>query len=219
MNVNFYFSAADMADKLQLMCSFLPPGGLFRCAAREKAWSVFHQQQSNLVSAIFPLVRHKQLSSFLTLKIVERILSPSQFSSSTPPSVTITSEEEDILIYIGGFVLFRCKSMFNSDLACLSVVQQTMKENEKLSSKLIQAKTRGGLCEPKNDMISFFLQIETIFRQKFDSLVNLSFQTFLESVCSQDDLLSLFFTCTCKDVDEKAQETVLLRILSVFFSS
>jgi len=35
--------------------------------------------------------------------------------------VKLTDEEKDIVCYVGGFVLFRCKKFFSNNEQCLSV--------------------------------------------------------------------------------------------------
>jgi hypothetical protein len=140
-------------------------------------------------------------------------------SQSSTADVELTMDERDIVCYVGGFVLFRSKKLFSNNEQCLLVVNHTIKgDGELFTGKLRATKTRGGLCEPKAVMISFFELCESIFRHMFAATENHSLQFCINYVCCTDDVVSLFYTCTYfHDVHVKSQENVLMHILSCFF--
>lgn len=197
--------------------------GIFSSAAKEKSWTKFHQRHDQLRSSLRPAIQNPQLSSFILLRIMDKLLQGNCSSPASPakakPESTISDEELDIVAYIGGFVLYRTRKVFQGNDACLSVINRTTKKKgEKLFSKLIEAKTRGGLCEPKDDIISFFQMCEKLFRDSFTSIKSFSCQLFVDSVCSRKDITSLFYECCYHcDTEVHDQETVLLFILGVFF--
>lgn len=152
--------------------------GIFSSSSKEKSWAEFHRCQGTLLATVDRIINHTQLSSFIIFKVMEELIrinhSRSKPTSQSPAAgVDLSGEEKDIVCYVGGFVLCRPKKFFCHNEQCLSVVKHTVKEEGDLfTGKLVLAKNRGGLCEPKNVMISFFALCESIFRSIFASSEN-----------------------------------------------
>ena len=98
------------------------------------------------------------------------------------------------------------------------MVKNTVKEEGDLfTGKLVLAKNRGGLCEPKNVMISFFALCESIFRSIFASSENDTAE--LHGRFATEMMLYRCFMHACTyvhDVNVKSQEAVLMHILGLF---
>ena len=137
-------------------------------------------------------------------------------SSSSPQ--TVDDDEKEIIAYVSGFVLFRCQNIFSKDSVCLNVVKKCIDKNGSFN-KLIQIKSRGGLCFPSDDIVNFCCLCECVFRETFTG-VQYSLSSFISPVCSREDIISLFLNCTADDEDCEntlPQETVLLSFLQLFF--
>ena len=109
--------------------------------------------------------------------------------------------------------MFRSKRFFSGKDIHIAIISKATKKE--VTSKLISAKTRGGLCEPVEDMISFLSFCELIFRNMFGKI---SLNDFVVYVCAQENVVSSFHNATyCFNSNEKAQEEVLVFILKMFY--
>ena len=151
---------------------------------------------------------------------MEALLTSSSVHKPTDESThELSSEEIDILTYVGGFILFRTKKKFHNDDYCNKVVNKMIKKDgENMTSSLIVAKNRGGLCEPSESIISFFISCEKQFRRKFSTFRENSQKLFIEDVCGNDDTTSLFYQATSShDSSTESQEKIIVFILGLFF--
>ena len=128
-------------------------------------------------------------------------------------------KKKKILLVILVILLFRAKTFFGDDASKLSVVQCLLKqEGVPFTNKLIITKTRGGLVEPTDNAISFFVSCENVFRFHFNIFQGLSLKLFIDSVISRGDITDMFYSCTYDGNDVKMQEIVLLYILQAVYS-
>ena len=190
-----------------------------RVFSLEKTWASFVKCRDDIVTAVESAIHHISVSTFLVHQTMEFLINASSTSSTVSSSSSanekLTEEEKDILTYVGGYVLFRAKRFFSGKAQHLAVVSKGTKKD--VSSKLIRTKTRGGLCEPVDDMISFFELCEVIFRNLFG---NCSLTLFVDHVCSDVNALSLFLDSTCcHESEENLQEEIMLYVLKVFYTT
>ena len=122
----------------------------------------------------------------------------------------------DVIAYIAGFVIFRCKKAFSSFPVCSLVIQKLIDEDA--STKLISVKSRGGLTQPTSNIIPFFILAELTFRKSCSAGPLATLQSFQDSICSDPSISDIFYDCTYGvESDAQSQEKVLLYLLSIFF--
>ena len=174
--------------------------------------------QCDVADSLLSLIR-RPLASFITLSCMEKLL----LINFPPPTNTnavideLSVAEKDIVIYVGGFILFKCKKNLSSKYE--NVIKCLIKEEgAEFSSVLVQCKNRGGLCEPVDDMIKFFMLCEILYKNEASSFEQHNVQLFVNAICARSDILSLFYkTSYGSDVTSEAQEAVLFNILSNFY--
>lgn len=192
---------------------------IFSSSAKEKAWHNYQIQQPSLIDEIFKIIKHRQLSAFISLKTAEKIISKPQCKATakcnTAGSKVLKSDERDIVAYIAGFVLFRCKKKFCSQHDAEQCIDRLTDKDG--STKLVSVKSRGALTQPSSDIIDFFVILELVFRKLCTSMSVPTLQQFTDSICLENDAVSIFYNCTYHTESKTdVQEQLFLTILSLF---
>ena len=191
---------------------------IFSASAKEKAWHNFQVLQPSIINEISKIIPNHQLSAFLSLKTAEDIISntsPSKLDQSIlPKTFGLDSAETDIVLYIAGFVLFRCNKKYTS-----SEFQKCLQKltNKDACSKLISVKSRGGLLEPCPAISDFFTTLEVIFRNSCNGMSLPSLKQFTDLISHDNEAISLFYNCTYhSESNAEVQEKLFLSIVSLF---
>ncbi len=225
IKISMLFSGQEVHQILGQLTRCIVRRKVSMASLKEKAWRNFFNVQASVSSSLDALIDHPGLASFIVLKSFEHLITlnfHTSPSSSTPKPTPITDEEHDILVYVGGFILFRCRKFFATNDLCLSLVNNMMKSvGEAFKGKLITIKSRGGLCEPTEKACTFFISCENLFRElfvSFESVHSLTVECFVAEVYKRENILFEFHDCTShSSADISAQETLLLKILQLFF--
>lgn len=192
---------------------------IFSSSAKEKAWHNYQIQQPSLIDEVFKIIKNRQLSAFISLKTAEKIISKPQCKATakcnTAGSKVLKSDERDIVAYIAGFVLFRCKKKFCSQHDAEQCIDRLTDKDG--STKLVSVKSRGALTQPSSDIIDFFVILELVFRKLCTSMSVPTLQQFTDSICLENDAVSIFYNCTYHTESKTdVQEQLFLTILSLF---
>ena len=191
-----------------------------------RSWQKFNLAKEQIIQSVNTIVHHQALTSFIVLHVMEELINSSiRVTSSTPLSSDVSDSDREIIAYISGFVLFRCKSLFANHPSSLCIVDCFV-DSEFTGSfnKLIDLKNRGGLCLPTDNAVNFFCKCESVFRQSFKPTGINTLNEFIKSVCEMQDIISLFITCITQEdfvsdtSDTVLQESMLLSFLKIFFN-
>ena len=111
---------------------------------QEDMWRKYHQIQASIISSLDGIIHNHQMSAVVIFRTTEEIVSSSVHPAVSMPSLAlskeqITSEEHDIVCYIGGYILFRSKHIFAGSQTCLHIVSSFVKSGPP-SNKLIAVK-------------------------------------------------------------------------------
>lgn len=172
---------------------------------REKVWAAFH---SRLIEELPQLTAamDRQLASTLAFHLA-KCLVDKNFCQTNTPAISIpslTTEENDILEYIAGYILFKFKHV-----SFCNILHAT----HSVSSKLIDAKDRGALIYPVSDFVLIIKELEICFREF--SLMSLEKNAFLISVYDKgisDHFDSLFDVETGRLFEDMCRLFYVLRI-------
>jgi hypothetical protein len=208
-----------LVPALQQLDAIITTGNLFSSAAKEKAWQIFYRLQPSVIQKLMNIVNNKQLAAFLSLRIAEEIIientqcsnSPVQFNSK----ITLGTGERDIIAYIAGFILFRCKKKLSPSLDIKKYMSKLIDSDG--NTKLISIKSRGGLTQPSYEAINFFVMLELVFRTLSTTVKVPSLQQFTDTMCSEYEAVSTFYDCTYhSESNASIQEKMFLTVLSIF---
>ena len=103
-------------------------------------------------------IGHRQASSLLSLHVMKTLVCRNYVASPTTSAVEpIGERDHDILEYISGYLLNKLKHCPEAKYLGEPVTQTE-------TSSLIAAKNRGGLTQPKQELVDLVVQMETVFR-------------------------------------------------------
>lgn len=192
---------------------------VFSSAAKEKAWHNFHLIQADVVQKLQKVVNKQQLSAFISIRTAEEIIRENTLSSNS--SVKLDTKnvlrigERDIIAYIAGFVLFRCKQKLSSSFDVKKYMSKLIDTDG--NTKLISIKSRGGLTQPSSEAINFFVVLELVFRNSCTAVSVPTLQQFTNTICRENDAMSMFYDCTYhSESDVVMQEKLFFTMLSIF---
>lgn len=193
------------------------PKGRFPNAAAEKATANFHKKMTQCV---------KELSSSWTLcsgdiflfclEIFTRLKAENYVSGDAcEPTRTVSSEEKDILHYIGGSIVHSLRAQVkDEDLDRLAVIKclSSDKPPSGTGRSLTSLYDRGGLTYVRNEVVTCLVRSEENFRLYCNA------DRFLATSISDKLITSEFYKCTYNSLaTEKAKEDILQRLLKQFF--
>lgn len=125
------------------------------------------------------------------------------------------SEERDIVAYIAGFVLLRCKKKLCSQHDTKQCIDRLTDKDA--STKLVSVKSRGALKQPSSDIVNIFVILELVFRNMRTSMSVPTLHQFTDSICLKNDAVSIFYNCTYHTESKTGvQEQLFLTILSLY---
>lgn len=245
-HLNQFDSFATKLMKLLEKCFFSCISEDVQCRSkyvqRERVWSAFHQlriaEGSKLWRDLFshhgfpklsPVV-YQQVNQKLYSDLINCHLSAKLDDSADGSAVEIpalTSDEENILRYVAGYVPFKLLKRYEKDLSlestvgiieCLSAMAVNGEESSLLeyTRKWTHLVNRGGLFEVNDTTYTLFREIEKKIRKKllvaFDRKTsdNDLRESLINSIAS-DDNIQFYWTILSVDIESEILATEVLK--------
>ena len=195
-------------------------------AGKEVSWLKYENLKNNTAMKLNKYVQDKQLSYFATLACFEYLVSINHVCNDDDEKdvdLTLDSFDCDVCEYIGGFVLFQgqvyCKKSPKLYSQHLALIQSYKAKEVSSACKLISAKNRGGLIQPKPSIILFFKGVELCFRKtvvQLSAVTNQTFIDFVKCVVNNESLMKLVLNSS-KDFETSVQVDVYKLMLKSYY--
>ncbi|KAK7481947.1 hypothetical protein BaRGS_00026855 [Batillaria attramentaria] len=217
----------DSHEKLTFLQTCLVPRGRFPSAAAERATANFHK---TLLVKIPYLVEEFGMVSgdifLLCLTIFEHLktINYGQTAAATDSKPdSVTSEERDILQYIGGSIVCSIKNKLTASshdqegkLLLIASLCGEKPSQEGSSASLTSLLDRGGLTYVKPGVIQCMEMMEMEFRRHGNNVS--AREKFMGACMNNQDLTSTFYSCTYKCLaTEEEREDIFENMLRLFF--
>ncbi len=148
-----------------------------------------------------------------------------KFDDNAVDIPTLTSDEENILRYVAGYIPFKLLNRYENDISlsdgiieCLSAMAVNGEDGSLLeyTTKWIGLVNRGGLFEVNDTAYTFFREIETKIRKKLLMAFNrkTSDQDLRESIIvsvASDDNVQFYWTILSADIENETCATEVLK--------
>ena len=185
-----YLIVKELAPRLDWLNGCLTDRWHLLPISREKVWSSYHEALLANLNNLTELTGSRLISSLISLNSMKHLIKVNYTppAATTPPPVDLTERDYDILVYVSGFILRKLKKNPLTEYL----------ETEVTTSGLIGTKNRGGLIQPKEEVVKIVEEMEVVFRQLAEKSVNrdLFFQLLLENDI-QTNFLELFKEVSC----------------------
>ena len=221
----FFFSGQDdIHKKLSFLENCLVPKGRFLSASAEKATANFH---CTVTEQIRPLMDTFGLSSgdtfLLCLEVFERLKKVNYSKPEATPVVhrPVSTEEKDILHYIGGSIINSLKNSLTlneeqeGQIAVVdSLATKKAPKDIGFERSMTSLLDRGGLTYIKPGMAGCMAHLEEQFREMHWG----NREDFQTRCLNNAVLISEYYTATYSCLaSEDDKEYILLRILKLFY--
>lgn len=128
---------------------------------------------------------------------------------------TLSKEEEDIVHYIGGFVIAKLKKSSRAEdytHLCHMFVSESMEQHT-----LVAAKSRGRLTALTKDGKCIFVGLEEVFRNMYPaSVVRMSCDEFI-TVCQENSVIQDCFHSATDVLESKFKDQLFIDIVRLYF--
>lgn len=204
---------------------------------REKVWSAFHQLRlgglNKLWHDLFCQHGFPKLSPIVYQQVNQRVYSDlidshlSTQINNTVETPVLTSDEENILRYVAGYVPFKLLNQYEKNLSsesadgiieCLSAMAVNGEESDLLqyTTKWIDLVNRGGLFEINDTTYVFFREVEIKVRKKLfmafnRTTVDRDLKDSIISTIASDDNVQFYWTILSVDIETEALAIKVLK--------
>ena len=199
-------------------------------AAKEQSWGRFHEAVVSNHSKITDITKSTELTSFLCLRLFEKLMNPPSLSTTTSLNIKsssstskTSSRKKDIVVYIGGSVVAKLRKAAyrlseGERSARLGVLSQLLSTDATRGDTLTDVLDRGGLTRIKPQIEHMFVCMEEVFAELFTGKHNLAVSKFVSACCATDDILCGFYeTIYTSEADDTIKEQIFKNILSLYF--
>lgn len=190
---------------------------------RETSQAKFFQDSSSedKLAGVHSLTGNHQLTMWVALNVFEKVLDKRVMNTYSPTTVVepITSEEADIVHFVGGFVIkklwAKCSSAEQQE-----ILTSFITDSEPEHSTLLAAKSHGKLTNITSEAKCMFTEMEQVFREIVaPSARNPSVnEASYHKACQCNQVIQdCFHSSTHDKEDSKSKETALIKIISLYF--